>query len=107
MLSCGVIQTAWHNVFQSNSCTPDGAGWWFRATLTHLVQGKPAAAVHYTKNMPDIDALMQQWPAEAEELLHEMQLPDETLVSQHCRLLATPSAADSHSGLPRSGSHLY
>eukprot|EP00891_Asterochloris_glomerata_P007961 jgi/Astpho2/7961/gw1.00119.39.1_t len=47
--------------------------------IGELQKGKPAAAVHYTKNMPDIDALMQQWPAEAEELLHEMQLPDETL----------------------------
>ena len=70
------------------------------------MQGKPAAAVHYTKNMPDIEALMQQWPAEAEELLHEMQLPDETLVSQHCRLLAIPSAFNTHSGLPRDVSHL-
>ena len=77
-----------------------------RTTSISLWQGKPAAAVHYTKNMPDIEALMQQWPAEAEELLHEMQLPDETLVSQHCRLLAILSAADSRSRPPGCVSHL-
>ena len=70
------------SVFQGDCPTLDGTGL-SRAQATSLLQGKPAAAVHYTKNMPDIEALMQQWPAEAEELLHEMRLPDETLVSQH------------------------
>ena len=100
VLSHGVIPTAWPCVFQGNCSTPDGTGL-STAQPTFLVQGKPAAAVHYTKNMPDIEALMQQWPAEAEELLHEMQLPDETLVSQHCRLLAIPSVAECCSRLSK------
>ena len=29
--------------------------------------------------MPDIDSLMQEWPGELEELLHELRLPNATL----------------------------
>lgn len=29
--------------------------------------------------MPDIDSLMQEWPGELEELLHELRLPNAAL----------------------------
>ena len=34
---------------------------------------------HYTKPMPDIEALMQIWPAQFEELLETARLPDAEL----------------------------
>ena len=32
--------------------------------------------VHYSKNMPDIETLMQEWPSELEDTLKHLQLPD-------------------------------
>ena len=43
-------------------------------------QGKPEAGVHYSKNMPDIESLMQEWPPQVEELLPSIRLPDNSLV---------------------------
>ncbi|KAI8999309.1 intraflagellar transport complex B protein 46 C terminal-domain-containing protein [Gaertneriomyces semiglobifer] len=36
---------------------------------------KPPTAVNYTKRMPDVEVLMQTWPAEVEKLMKSMQLP--------------------------------
>ena len=44
------------------------------------MQGKPGSSVHISHGMPDIEALMQQWPPEVEQQLHNLRLPDATLV---------------------------
>jgi len=35
--------------------------------------------VIYTKGMPDIDALMQEWPAEMEEAFNNITIPNEDI----------------------------
>lgn len=37
--------------------------------ITALQDGKPMANVNYTKAMPEMDQLMEEWPAEMEQLL--------------------------------------
>ncbi|XP_066507464.1 intraflagellar transport protein 46 homolog isoform X1 [Hoplias malabaricus] len=44
-------------------------------SISELHRSKPPATVHYTRPMPDIDSLMQEWPAEFEELLGKVNLP--------------------------------
>ncbi|KAK6467924.1 intraflagellar transport protein 46-like protein [Huso huso] len=44
-------------------------------SISELHRSKPPATVHYTKPMPDIDTLMQEWPPEFEELLGKVSLP--------------------------------
>ncbi|KAK3587700.1 hypothetical protein CHS0354_042487 [Potamilus streckersoni] len=44
-------------------------------SIRELHRSKPPPNVHYSKNMPDIDTLMQEWPSEFEELLKEVGLP--------------------------------
>ncbi|XP_067675717.1 intraflagellar transport protein 46 homolog isoform X2 [Haliotis asinina] len=44
-------------------------------SIRELHRSKPPPNVHYSKNMPDIDTLMQEWPPEFEELLKEVGLP--------------------------------
>ncbi|XP_071175924.1 intraflagellar transport protein 46 homolog isoform X2 [Mytilus galloprovincialis] len=44
-------------------------------SIRDLHRTKPPPNVHYSKNMPDIDLLMQEWPPEFEELLKEVGLP--------------------------------
>ncbi|KAL3886104.1 hypothetical protein ACJMK2_026125 [Sinanodonta woodiana] len=44
-------------------------------SIRELHRSKPPPNVHYSKNMPDIDTLMQEWPPEFEELLKEVALP--------------------------------
>ncbi|KAK2899356.1 intraflagellar transport protein 46 homolog isoform X1 [Channa argus] len=44
-------------------------------SISALHRSKPPASVHYARPMPDIDTLMQEWPAELEELLGRLQLP--------------------------------
>ncbi|XP_076019287.1 intraflagellar transport protein 46 homolog isoform X2 [Genypterus blacodes] len=43
--------------------------------ISALHRSKPPASVQYSRAMPDIDSLMQEWPAELEELLARMRLP--------------------------------
>lgn len=45
------------------------------------MQARPSSNVHISNAMPDIESLMQQWPAEVEQQLHSIKLPDATLVS--------------------------
>lgn len=45
------------------------------ASIEGLRRSKPPQNVHYTKSMPDIEQLMQEWPAEFEELLNKITLP--------------------------------
>ncbi|XP_060752406.1 intraflagellar transport protein 46 homolog [Tachysurus vachellii] len=44
-------------------------------SISELHRSKPPATVHYTRPMPDIDTLMQEWPPEFEELLGKVNLP--------------------------------
>lgn len=44
-------------------------------SIAALHRSKPPASVHYSRPMPDIDSLMQEWPAELEEQLGRLQLP--------------------------------
>merc|ERR1719181_576045 len=46
------------------------------ASIANLHRHKPAPSVRYSKPMPDIEALMQIWPAPIEELLENAALPD-------------------------------
>ncbi|XP_031829649.1 intraflagellar transport 46 [Nomia melanderi] len=70
--------------------------------INQLHRSKHPPAVHLTKPMPDIDSLLQQWPAEVEEKLNEMEL-DFTeldcdlphLVDIICNLFDVPTDEDS------------
>ncbi|XP_070202233.1 intraflagellar transport protein 46 homolog isoform X1 [Littorina saxatilis] len=44
-------------------------------SIRELHRSKPPPNVHYSRNMPDIDTLMQEWPPEFEDLLKEISLP--------------------------------
>lgn len=44
-------------------------------SISALHRSKPPASVHYSRAMPNIDSLMEEWPAELEELLGRLQLP--------------------------------
>ncbi|XP_067142911.1 intraflagellar transport protein 46 homolog isoform X2 [Centruroides vittatus] len=48
-------------------------------SIGNLHRSKPPPTVHYARNMPDIDTLMQEWPPEFEELLKEVGLPSADL----------------------------
>lgn len=66
-------------------------------SINELHRQKPAAKVHYTKNLPDIETLMQEWPPQFEDLLNNVELPSADLdcsLSQYvdiiCNLLDIP-----------------
>ncbi|XP_071841559.1 intraflagellar transport protein 46 homolog isoform X2 [Apostichopus japonicus] len=44
-------------------------------SISELHRSKPPPTVHYTKTMPDIDTLMQEWPGEFEDLLNKIGIP--------------------------------
>jgi len=46
------------------------------ASIADLHRHKPAPSVRYSRPMPDIEQLMQIWPAPIEELLEQNPLPD-------------------------------
>jgi len=48
-------------------------------SINDLHRHKPAPSVRYSKPMPDIEALMQIWPANFEEMLENTRLPDAEL----------------------------
>jgi len=48
-------------------------------SINDLHRHKPAPSVRYSKPMPDIEALMQIWPGQFEELLETVRLPDADL----------------------------
>nr|XP_061811019.1 intraflagellar transport protein 46 homolog isoform X2 [Nerophis lumbriciformis] len=55
-----------------------------------LHRSKAAASVQYARAMPDIDALMQEWPPEVEETLGRVQLPPARLscsLPQYCDIV--------------------
>jgi intraflagellar transport protein 46 len=65
---------------------------WIKS-ISDLHRTQPAPTVHYAKNMPEIDKLMEEWPPEFEELLKEISLPSAEL---DCEL---PQYADLVCGL--------
>lgn len=48
-------------------------------SITALHRSKPPASVQYSRPMPSIDSLMQEWPAEMEELLQHHPPPSAAL----------------------------
>lgn len=48
-------------------------------SISELHRQKPPQSVHYSKAMPDIETLMQEWPAEFEEALNNTELPSADL----------------------------
>ncbi|CAI8027663.1 Intraflagellar transport protein 46 homolog [Geodia barretti] len=44
-------------------------------SIAEIHRQKPPTTVHYTKNMPDVEDLMQEWPAQFEEALQEFGVP--------------------------------
>ncbi|CEG37820.1 intraflagellar transport protein 46 homolog isoform x1 [Plasmopara halstedii] len=62
---------------------------WIKS-IADLHRTKPPPQVHYTKTMPDIESLMQVWPAEFEDLLSKTALPSADLdlsVEQYARVI--------------------
>ncbi len=53
---------------------PKSVDTWIQS-IADLHRQKPPQNVHYTKTMPDIDTLMQEWPPEFEELLKTVNHP--------------------------------
>lgn len=53
---------------------------WIQNVAT-VQQSKPPASVSYSKPMPDIEELMQEWPPEMEAALRNMRLPAGDTVS--------------------------
>ncbi|XP_066911855.1 intraflagellar transport protein 46 homolog isoform X1 [Clytia hemisphaerica] len=49
------------------------------SSIADLHRQKPPQSVHYTKTMPDIESLMQEWPPEFEEILKRTNLPSAEL----------------------------
>jgi intraflagellar transport protein 46 len=47
--------------------------------INDLHRSKPPPQVHYKKNMPDIETLMDVWPESFEQLLHSISLPSPEL----------------------------
>merc|ERR1712141_325837 len=65
--------------------------------ISDLHRSKPPPSVHYSKPMPDIDTLMQEWPSQLEEVLKEFGIPTAdfdcdvaTYVDIICALLDIP-----------------
>jgi len=52
------------------------------SSINDLHRHKPPPSVHYSKPMPDIEALMQIWPAQFEELLETAKLPGADLQAE-------------------------
>lgn len=48
-------------------------------SISDLHRSKPPPQVHYKRNMPDIEALMEVWPEEFEAALSNLQLPSPDL----------------------------
>ncbi|XP_072283459.1 intraflagellar transport protein 46 homolog isoform X3 [Pyxicephalus adspersus] len=48
-------------------------------SISELHHSKPPASVHYTRSMPEIETLMQEWQPEFEELLGKVGLPSADL----------------------------
>jgi len=77
----------------ANSKTVDS---WI-ASITELHRNKPPQSIQYSKPMPDINLLMQEWPGGVEEMFKTIELPGadldvelKTYVSIVCAILDIP-----------------
>ena len=50
-------------------------------SISDIHKSKPAPNVTYSRRMPDIEDLMQEWPPEMETFLRNMKMPSGELVS--------------------------
>mmetsp|Transcript_36247 Transcript_36247/g.43739 ORF Transcript_36247/g.43739 Transcript_36247/m.43739 type:complete len:356 (+) Transcript_36247:111-1178(+) len=60
------------------------------ASIQDLHKNQSRSVVSYSKNMPDIETLMEEWPPEIEDMLNSIQLPDGELdlpIDQYCKVL--------------------
>mmetsp|Transcript_28866 Transcript_28866/g.73657 ORF Transcript_28866/g.73657 Transcript_28866/m.73657 type:complete len:401 (-) Transcript_28866:254-1456(-) len=71
------------------------AGW--VASIQDIHKNKPPATVTYSRRMPDIEALMQEWPPEMEAFIKNMKMPSgdldldlRTLTKLVCSILDIP-----------------
>eukprot|EP00928_Gymnodinium_smaydae_P046715 TRINITY_DN31138_c0_g1_i1.p1 TRINITY_DN31138_c0_g1~~TRINITY_DN31138_c0_g1_i1.p1 ORF type:complete len:394 (+),score=91.86 TRINITY_DN31138_c0_g1_i1:62-1183(+) len=62
------------SIENAEKCPKEVENWVRR--IDDLNRSKPAPTVQYTRRMPDIEQLMQVWPAEFEEHLQQEALPD-------------------------------
>merc|ERR1719284_237632 len=62
------------SIENAEKCPKEIENWVKR--IDDLNRSKPAPTVQYSRRMPDIEQLMQVWPAEFEEFLQESPLPD-------------------------------
>uniref|UniRef100_A0A061RRN6 Intraflagellar transport protein 46-like n=1 Tax=Tetraselmis sp. GSL018 TaxID=582737 RepID=A0A061RRN6_9CHLO len=69
---------------------------WIKS-IQELHAGKPLPTMTYSKNMPELEALMQEWPQEMEEAINQVRLPSGnldvdilTLTKVFCNLLDIP-----------------
>ena len=61
-------------------------------SINDLHRSKPPPQVHYRKNMPDMDKLMDVWPEEFEAMLESLQLPSPDLelsLAEYSKVLCT------------------
>ncbi|KAM8795555.1 intraflagellar transport protein 46 homolog [Eudromia elegans] len=59
-------------------------------SITELHRCKPPATVHYSRPMPDIETLMQEWLPEFEELLGKVSLPTAEIncsLAEYCDMI--------------------
>lgn len=49
------------------------------SSVEELHKGRPRAAMAYSKPMPDVETLMQEWPPEVENVLARIRLPEGNL----------------------------
>jgi intraflagellar transport protein 46 len=59
-------------------------------SIKELHRAKPMPTVHYTRQMPDIDSLMQVWPEELEQLMRDLSLPKADIdldLKDYCRVV--------------------
>merc|ERR1719181_2514446 len=74
-------------------------------SIAELHRHKPPPSVRYSKPMPDIEALMQIWPAQMEELLETCRLPDADLavdLADYARLVCSMLDIPVHGSLTES-----
>lgn len=67
------------------------------SSINEIHKNKPASAVQYSRRMPDIEALMQEWAPEMESFLTQMKMPSgeidvdlKTLTKLLCSILDIP-----------------
>lgn len=78
-------------------------------SIRDLHRTKPPPNVHYSKNMPDIDLLMQEWPPEFEELLKEVGLPTAELdcdLSEYVEIICSILDIPIYKGSPQHNSKI-